>query len=201
MTPLRRTDHRSSPAARDARSAGRLGIVLLGLVSAGSAGSASTAAAHVWVVSPDGNRDFTRIQDAIQASSHGDEIQVRPGDYHERLNFGGRRIWVHSTDGAHATTIDADGSGSVVTMAYGEGASTILQGFTLTGGTGTHISVAPNGAGEVEQAARLRAGEALVWNARPPSAKGEELSQLAFGGGIIKCGLCQSTENYYLSAN
>ncbi len=182
MTPLRRTDHRSSPAAPDARSAGRLGILLLSLVIAGHA---STAAAHVWVVSPDGSRDFTRIQEAIQASSHGDEIQVRPGDYHERLNFGGRRIWVHSTDGAQATTIDADGSGSVVTMAYGEGASTILQGFTLTGGTGTHISVAPNGAGEVEQAARLRAGEALVWTARPPSAKEEELSQLAFGGGIV----------------
>ncbi len=78
--------------------------------------------------------DFPTIQEAINAAVDGDEVEVHPGTYNETINFIGKAIRVYSTDGPEVTTIDAGGSGTVVTCASGEGADTILDGFTVTGG-------------------------------------------------------------------
>ncbi|HUW83046.1 MAG TPA: right-handed parallel beta-helix repeat-containing protein [Phycisphaerae bacterium] len=82
--------------------------------------------------------DYGSIQEAIDHACPTDEIIVAPGTYHEAIDFGGKAITVRSSDGADVTTIDATGlSASVVTCAGGEGADTVLEGFTITGGTGT----------------------------------------------------------------
>jgi len=82
--------------------------------------------------------DFATIQACIDAAVSGvDECVVAPGTYHETINFLGKAIALRSSGGADVTTIDATGiGGSVVTCATGEGPDTVLDGFTITGGTG-----------------------------------------------------------------
>ncbi|MCP3904887.1 MAG: right-handed parallel beta-helix repeat-containing protein [Planctomycetes bacterium] len=88
------------------------------------------------------------IQAAIDVSTNGDEIVVGPGTYAEAIDFGGRAITIRSSDGAGVTTIDAtDLDVSAVTCAGGEGPASILEGFTITGGTGTDWDDAPTGGG------------------------------------------------------
>jgi hypothetical protein len=85
-------------------------------------------------------RDFATIQACIDAAVSGvDECVVAPGTYHETINFLGKAIAVRGSGGAGATTIDAAGiGGSVATCFSGEGPDTVLDGFTITGGTGTN---------------------------------------------------------------
>ncbi len=82
---------------------------------------------------------YCSIQFAIDATcDEGDEIVVAPGTYYEAIDFQGKGIDLHSSDGRDVTTIDATGLGtSVVKCDSGEGSDTILDGFTITGGTGT----------------------------------------------------------------
>ena len=61
--------------------------------------------------------DHATIQGAIDASVNGDVIAIAAGTYHEHsLNPGGKAITVQGTlnkDGSLATTINANGGGSV----------------------------------------------------------------------------------------
>ena len=84
--------------------------------------------------------DFPTIQEAIVAAVDGDEVEVHPGTYFEAINFLGKAIRVYSSDGPDVTIIDAQQTGSVVTCDSGEGSDTVLDGFTITGGTGTDLS-------------------------------------------------------------
>jgi len=87
--------------------------------------------------------DQPTIQAAINAATSGsDEVLVAPGTYNEIIDLLGKAITVRSTGGAAVTTIDAGpvvdpGTGKpVVRCDSGEGPDTVLDGFTLTGGTG-----------------------------------------------------------------
>jgi hypothetical protein len=81
---------------------------------------------------------FCSIQAAITISANGDEIVVAPGTYNEAIDLFGKAVHLHSEAGAAVTIIDGTGLGtSVVTCATGEGPDTVLEGFTITGGTGT----------------------------------------------------------------
>lgn len=94
--------------------------------------SATAATLHV-------PADYPTIQSCIDAAvSAQDECVVAPGTYHELINFLGKAITLRSSDGAAVTTIDGTGlNGSVVTCASGEGLGTVLNGFTIVGGSGT----------------------------------------------------------------
>ena len=83
--------------------------------------------------------DYATIQAAIDAATSGDEIVVAPGTYNETINLLGKAIIVRSSGGADVTMIDGQGSGSVVTCDSDEGADTVLEGFTITGGAGTDL--------------------------------------------------------------
>lgn len=76
------------------------------------------------------------IQAAINAAVDGDEIEVGPGTYVENINYSGKTIALRSTGGPEVTTIMAAADGTVVTI-HQAGAGTVLQGFTVTGGTGS----------------------------------------------------------------
>ncbi|MHC4618992.1 MAG: PKD domain-containing protein [Planctomycetota bacterium] len=104
--------------------------------------SASAESAKIIKVDDDGPADYSRIQNAIDAAGQGDEIIVEPGRYCENINFKGKAITVRSSEPddpciVETTIIDANGVGSVVTFADSEDRDSVLQGFTLTGGTGT----------------------------------------------------------------
>ncbi len=95
--------------------------------------SATTATADILHVPG----DFPTIQEAIDAAVDGDEVEVHPGTYNETINLLGKTITVRSSDGPEVTIIDAQQTGTVVTCNSGEGPDTVLEGFTITGGTGT----------------------------------------------------------------
>ncbi len=96
------------------------------------------------------------IQEGINRAADGDTVLVAPGTYKENINFKGKNIVVASyyilsqcptfikntvIDGSNPTDPD---TASCVVFLSGEGAEAILQGFTLTNGTGT-IRTEPNG--------------------------------------------------------
>ena len=77
------------------------------------------------------------IQEAIDLAQGDDIILVAPGNYNEVIDFKGKAITLKSTDGASVTILDGWRlDDSIVKCISGEGPSTILDGFTLTGGTG-----------------------------------------------------------------
>jgi predicted outer membrane repeat protein len=99
--------------------------------------------ADTWTVDDDGKADFSTIQAAIDASSNGDEIIVSPGTYFESINYDGKQIGIHG-NGSISTTIDGSKNFAPVvtfssedpTSSLREGSS-LLEGFFITGGTGT----------------------------------------------------------------
>ncbi len=81
--------------------------------------------------------DYPTIQAAIDASFDGDVIVVRSGTYVENIDFLGKAVVLMSEEGPNVTTIDGNQAGSVVLFISGEGENTVLDGFTITNGTGT----------------------------------------------------------------
>jgi len=92
---------------------------------------------------------FDLIQDGINAASNGDEIIVNPGTYIENIDFITKAITLRSDlDGVSSTydiapfltIIDGNQTGSVVSFRSGETNTSVLDGFTITNGSGN-----PNG--------------------------------------------------------
>lgn len=77
--------------------------------------------------------NYATIQAAIDAAVSGDEIEVAPGIYYELISFNGKGVRLYSSAGSVVTTLNGGGDGPVVTCNNGEAASTILDGFTITG--------------------------------------------------------------------
>jgi hypothetical protein len=78
---------------------------------------------------------YWQVQAAIDDANDGDEIEAAPGTYNEAINFSGKAIRLYSSGGRAVTTIDGTGASHVVQCTSGEGAGTILEGFTITGGS------------------------------------------------------------------
>ncbi len=80
--------------------------------------------------------DHADIQSAIDLSVDGAVIEVGAGTYFENLDFGGKALHIRGVDGMASTVIDGGGNGPVVRFASGEGPDSVLEGFTLTNGSG-----------------------------------------------------------------
>ncbi len=82
--------------------------------------------------------DFNTIQAALDSDQvqDGCSIVVAPGTYVELVDFKGKLVELRSEEGPDVTTIDGNDEGTVVTFENAEGASAILDGFTITGGVG-----------------------------------------------------------------
>jgi len=80
---------------------------------------------------------YATIQAAVCAAPNGNEILVGPGIWHEKLDFAGKSLTLGSTDGPEATILDASGlGGSALRLTNGEGPETVVEGFTIQGGSG-----------------------------------------------------------------
>ena len=79
--------------------------------------------------------DFSTIQAGISGAEDADQVCVAPGTYVGNLTFGGAEIQLIGVDGPEATILDAGGSGRAVTFTGYETPETVLQGFTITGGS------------------------------------------------------------------
>ena len=91
--------------------------------------------------------DYPTIQAAINISAASGIVIVRLGTYVENIDFLGRKITVRSEKGPQSTIIDGNQLDSVVTFTHRETKISVLEGFTITNGTGTSISYQPNGGG------------------------------------------------------
>jgi len=91
----------------------------------------TTAAFPATIYVPD---NYSTIQGAINASSTGDTIIVRPGTYVENIGFMGKAITLQSEQGAAVTIIDGSQTWAVVSFTKGEARDSVLDGFTLTNG-------------------------------------------------------------------
>jgi hypothetical protein len=141
--------------------------------------------------------DYPTIQSAIDDANTGDTIIVSEDRYYENIDFLGKAITVRSTnpDDANivaATIIDGNqpsdvNKGSVVTFRSGEGNDSVLSGFTITGGTGSWITLGWNPYG-------IRwnrcGGGVLCYNMSEPTIiKNRFINNIAgLGGGIFVYG-------------
>ncbi len=140
--------------------------------------------------------NFPTIQAAINAAAAGDTVLVAPGVYNEKIDFKGKAITVISAAGAEFTTIDANDTGSVATFKSGESSTSVLSGFTLTGGTGTVSGTSSFGGGIYCVLASPTIEHNVIRN---NSAKGNFLTPGGEGGGIyVSAGSPRIRENTIL---
>ncbi len=78
--------------------------------------------------------DWPDIQDALSSTPAGTTICVAAGSYFENLDFGSGDRHLAGLAGPRRTHIDAQGVGEVVSIAGGQTAATVLEGFTITRG-------------------------------------------------------------------
>ncbi|MBI5917588.1 MAG: CRTAC1 family protein [Bacteroidetes bacterium] len=146
---------------------------------------------------------YPTIQSAIDAAQNGDTVFVWEGEYFENLRFKGKsivltsRFYITHTAGTISNTI-INGSqpmhpdtASCILIVDGEDASTVVQGFTITGGKGTRWQD-PAGAGT------FREGGGILTEGTSPTIqfnfiRDNEVGPVAAGmvsngGGGIRCG-------------
>ena len=90
---------------------------------------------------------FPTIQAALDAATDGDEILVAPGTYAEAIDFLGKRVALRAVADAPTTVIDATGIGAPVVTIVDSPAGTVLERFTLRGGSGTSDGFSLRGGG------------------------------------------------------
>ncbi|MDP2898349.1 MAG: right-handed parallel beta-helix repeat-containing protein [bacterium] len=122
---------------------------------------------------------FKKIQEGIDAASHGDTVIVAQGTYVENVKFNGKNIVLTSTDPLDpaivaSTIIDGNKAGSVVTFTARENETCVLSGFTVRNGR------APDGGGVRGQA----------WWSRGATIRNNLITEnegLYEGGGLYGC--------------
>jgi len=100
-------------------------------------------------------QDYTTIQSAINSSNiNGDTIMVSPGSYIENIDYSGKNIYLTSEyiftmqdSTIQQTIIDGNQNGSVVMISNYETDATVLNGFTITNGSGFSIGSSNSSSG------------------------------------------------------
>jgi len=156
---------------------------------------------------------FPTIQAAIDSAVPGDTVLVAPGRYYENIRFKGKGIVVASQFARTRNAADIertiiDGSrpshpdtGTVVRFVNQEDTTAVLEGFTITGGTGTiwldakDLAYFREGGGILCELSSptIRYNHIVdnVATSRDKNVTGDTL--LSAGGGGIRCGYSEPT--------
>ena len=151
---------------------------------------------------------FPTIQAAIDSARRGDTVLVAPGRYYENISFKGKGIVVtsHFARGRDLAAIERtviDGSrpahpdtGTVVRFTHQEDSTAVLQGFTVTGGTGTVWL-------DAKDKTNFREGGGILCELASPTIRFNHIVDNAAvsttggmhsaGGGGIRCGYAEPT--------
>jgi len=79
---------------------------------------------------------YGSIQSAL-SNFNGPQLCVEPGDYYENIYFAGLEVRLVGIGGPRVTRLyEYSGSNPVVRIQSGEGAGTVVEGFTISGGNG-----------------------------------------------------------------
>ncbi len=70
----------------------------------------------------------------LNTSPAGTAICVEPGHYNGNFTFGSVDLHLAGLGGPHQTSLDAQGSGSVITISNGQTSATVVEGFRVIGG-------------------------------------------------------------------
>ncbi len=170
-----------------------LGIMLLLLIASGIlyftgyfTNDEGTALTTIYVPG-----DYETIQEAINASVEGNEIEVAEGTYTENIDFKGKNIVLRSEDPeddsvVEATVIDGDGNGPVIRFTGGESSNTVLRGFTITGGSGHRERLSLEHIEQENIVGYLGGGILVSNNSKPRIEKNIIEDNFAdYGGGIL----------------
>jgi len=132
----------------------RIKLMLIGFVAAVVLSGIELAKGATIAVGPGAGYDFDSIQAGIDAANGGDTVLVAPDEYVITLpiTFRGKAITVKSEARPDETIIrmgtPADTNrGSVVVFENNETVASVLDGFTITEGTGSWVSSASTYAG------------------------------------------------------
>jgi len=149
------------------------------------------------------------IQATIEAAQDGDTVVVPPGLYRENIRFDGKAITVTGSDPNDwetvcSTVIDGGGNGSCVVFDHGETPASVLEGLTLTRGSGTSMihpdSGFGNGGGGVfcqDSSPTIRHCN-ITGNGDTGSRSGPSM---AYGGGMALVGDCRAVISHCVIAN
>ncbi len=116
--------------------------------------------------------DYNTIQSAINNATDGAEIVVEPGLYYENIDYNGKNITIrcsnpHDPDIVKNTIINGGNNGSTVTFRNRESSGAVLEGFTITEGSGTWEVFELYIRGEREVFERYYGGGILIINSSP----------------------------------
>ncbi|MHC4558856.1 MAG: right-handed parallel beta-helix repeat-containing protein [Planctomycetota bacterium] len=124
----------------------RMRLMFASFIMAIAVGGIGPANGATVTVGSGAGYDFNGIQAGIDAANDGDEVLVAPGEYviTVPITFRGKAITVRSEAGRDETTIRmgtlADPErGSVVVFENNETVESVLDGFTITGGSGCRL--------------------------------------------------------------
>jgi hypothetical protein len=123
---------------------------------------------------------FAAIQDGMDTAAAAGcrYVDVHPGTYFETIDFSGWDLEVVAVGGRTLTTIDAEGTGTVVTANSGEPDTALLQGFTITGGSAENGGGLDLGSADLGGALHVLSNEIMGNEAVNDGVQG------GFGGGI-----------------
>lgn len=83
--------------------------------------------------------DFATVQEALDDGLPGETVEVAAGTYPGPFQVHDRSFVLRSAAGATATTLDGGGTGPVLQFDVDTGRGTVIEGFTITGGSNAGV--------------------------------------------------------------